>query len=264
MNRADIHKIVLQATEGLAQTTTDTLLFLFFLYGTSFGKRGSLGVYRSFEEAQSALGELNYQTIKRAINTLTHNKWITRSPKRSVIELEITKLGKERINAILPTYKHKRPWDGHVYLISYDISQRANSTRNLLREYIRRTGGALLQESLWINPYNPKQLLEDFTQSHHIEGSILISKLGRDGAIGNESLLDLIKRVYHLPQLAKRYKEFNQVYQKDTSPSPVTLAFAYFSILQDDPQLPYELLPKNFPAQKAYILFTHFARKVRS
>lgn len=262
MKRQNIQKLILQATDGIAQTTTDTLLFLFYLYGAGFGKHGPQGIYTMFEEAQTSLSELNYKTIKRAINALTQNNLITRSSKRTVVEIEITKLGQERINTIFPIYRTKRPWDGHVYLISYDISEHSHATRNLLREYIKKTGGALLQESLWINPYNPKQLLEEFTASHKIEGSILVSKLGKDGAIGEESFHSLIKRIYHLDAIAKRYEYFIQNYQHIASPSLIALTFAYHSILKDDPQLPYPLLPKNFPSQKAYNLFTILTKNI--
>lgn len=250
--------IILQATDKVAEGLTDTLLFLFFVYGASFGKQGSLGIHRAFEEAKSALGDCNYQQIKHAISNLAQNNYISRSPKRSTLEIEITKLGKKRIASMIPSYQEKRPWDGHVYLISYDIPNKRNAARNLLREYIRRTGGALLQESLWLNPYNPTELLEEFTRTRHIEGTLLISKLGHDGAVGNETLQELIHRVYHLDDLKKRYEGFLETYSHQTSRSPITLPLDYIDVLKTDPQLPFELLPKNFPAQKAYRLYQQF------
>lgn len=254
MNRK-ISLLLLKVTDKAAEALTDTLLYMFFVWGASFGKQGSLGVHRAFEEAHEALGDFNYQQIKRALSNLVQNNYIIRSPKRSSLEIEITKHGKQRVASMIPTYHEKRPWDGHVYLISYDIPNQANAARNLLREYIRRTGGALLQESLWLNPYNPTVLLEEFTRARHIEGTLLISKLGKDGAIGTESLLSLINRVYQLTILAERYSNFLKKYKRQQTLSPVTLALDYFSILKADPQLPFELLPKNFPAKQAFHLF---------
>jgi len=247
--------LFLQVADKTAETLTDTLLYMFFVWGASFGKHGSLGVHRAFEEAHEALDDFNYQQIKRALSNLVQNEYITRSSVRSALEIEITKLGKKRIASMIPTYQEKRPWDGHVYLISYDIPNQANAARNLLRKYIRRTGGALLQESLWLNPYNPLELLGEFTRAHHIGGTLLISKLGKDGAIGTESLLSLICRIYALDDLTERYDAFLKKYGNTQRFSPVTLTLDYFSILKTDPQLPFELLPKNFPAKQAFHLF---------
>lgn len=247
---------IAKATDGLLSTVTDTILFLFFLQGASFGKHGPRGIYQSFEEAQLSLTDINYQTIKRAINSLTQEKFIQRSGKRIAPEIGITSQGKDRISRLFPIYKTQRPWDGHVYLISYDIPNTSSTKRDMLRQFIRKTGGALLQESLWVNPYNPIQLIEEFTQTHGIQGSILISKLGHDGAIGNESLLELISRIYALPALAKKYTQFIQSHKMAKSSSPIAVSCAYHAILKEDPQLPFQLLPRDFPSKNAHELFT--------
>jgi DNA-binding transcriptional regulator PaaX len=253
--------LALHTADRLAETLTDTLLFLFFTYGASFGKRGSRGIYQMFEEAESDIGDINYQSIKHAIGNLVQRDLIVRSPKRSTLEVEITRLGKQRIESVFPTYHEKRPWDGHVYLISYDIPNKSTAVRNLLREYIRRTGGACLQESLWLNPYNPTDLLEEFTHTHHIDDTLLISKLGRDGAIGKHSLHQLIDHVYHLHDLNARYRTFLSKYKHTSTFSPLTLTLDYFSVLKDDPQLPFKLLPSGFSAHEANKLFLRLTKK---
>lgn len=247
-------KIIGKGADIFASTLTNTLLYCLFLYGASFGKQGSYGVHRAFEEANEALEDFNYQSIKNALNQLTRTGLIGRSRKRTELEFTITREGKKRIAQLFPEYRIHRPWDSHVYLISYDIPTNANKARNILREYIRRTGGGLLQESLWINPYNPQQLIEEFVTERGIPGTVLISKLGTDGAIGDETLPDLISRVYDYPTLTDRYVSFIERYSTK-HPSIVAVAHEYMSILRDDPQLPFELEPKKFPGKEAYELF---------
>ncbi len=125
----------------------------------------------------------------------------------------------------------------------------------MLRSYIKKTGGALLQDSLWINPYNPIKLINEFLSERNIPGTVLISKIGKDGAIGDETLPTLLERVYNLDALKKRYEEFIDTYSSQ-SRSPFKGIQEYFSILANDPQLPFPLLPKNFPDKKAHDLFT--------
>lgn len=239
---------ILRVTGGLVGSVTNLILLNLYTLINLGGVKTMGDAMRMVEEVHGMLDTVNYQTIKSAIHALTAKGYVKRSPKHTSLELMITKLGYERINEIIPTYKTHRPWDGHIYLISYDIPKSANRSRDLLREYIRRTGGALLQESLWINPYNPALLLEEFTKIHDFPGTILVSKLGHDGTIGDESLSDLILRVYKLDTLADRYNEF-----LDKGKHPTE----YLAILKNDPQLPFSLLPKDFPAQKAWGRYTN-------
>ena len=255
MNRRDVIALVSKATDGLAQTLTDTLLFLFFLYGSSFYKRGPRGIYELFQESESELSQVNYQSIKRAINKLTEKQRITRSDLGTNKTIHLTPNARQYIQKTFPSYRMERPWDGHVYLIAYDIPSHANSTRNMLRGYIKGTGGAPLQESLWINPYNPQQSLHDFAKQKHIEGTILVSKLGKDGAVGTERFHDLIARVYKFSSLSERYQHFVRTYNTDSRQSLIQMALSYHGILKDDPQLPFALEPENLGAKDAYLLY---------
>lgn len=252
--------VLWKGADLLAGALTNTLLFSFYLYGASFGKQGSLGVHRAFDEAEEALRDFDYTSIKNALNHLAKTGLIKRSRKRSQQEITITTEGKRRIEELFPMYRSSRPWDGHVYLISYDIPTKSNKARNLLRTYIRRTGGALLQESLWINPYNPTSIIEEFIENRGIPGTVLVSKLGTDGTIGEEKLTDLIARVYPYSSLSQRYNEFVSTYTGRNHPSPIAAAVAYFAILRDDPQLPFPLEPKGFPGAHAYELFENLRR----
>lgn len=250
MKRKDIITIIGRVSDGLLGTVTDMLLLTMYISVTSTTVKTMHQGFRASEEAHRMLDEINYQTIKKVTYNMMTKGLLKRITKEGREELAITKFGRERLEAIIPTYRTHRPWDGHLYLISYDIPTQANDARNLLREYIRRTGGALLQESLWINPYNPTRILSDFVTQHDIPGSVLISRLGKDGAIGDEKLSDLISRVYRLDDLAGRYEAFLRAYAKR---GPVIeTAVAYLSILKDDPQLPFPLEPDDFPAARAY------------
>ncbi len=253
-------KLIVHATEGVFSTLTDVVLSEIFFFLLMTGARSSYDVYRASEEARRLIDErINYTTIKQTLYNLTRKGLIKRSPKRSAVELEITDLGKKRINALFPTYHENRPWDGYMYLISYDIPVKTNEKRALLREYLRRIGCALLQESFWITPYAPQHIIKEYTEEHNIPGTVLVSKLGKDGTIGDESFEDLIRRVYHLDDLANRYTSFIDAYEGNTKTSLFELSLAYFAILKDDPQLPFELLPKHFPAARAWNLFrAHF------
>lgn len=255
MDPKKISNLLLQTTNGLIGTTTNfvlyTLYFTLLLPGATTPRR----LYKAADDAEQMLDELNYEKIKHAVYHLTTQGLIKRLTKEGRLEITITEAGRKRLVRSLPTYRSDRPWDQHIYLISYDIPKKSNNERDKLRTYIKTTGGALLQESLWINPYNPTRLLSEFTEKNSISGSILISKLGKDGAIGEETLPNLLNRVYHFDNLQKRYDEFIKKYRLSTPSSRFAAIIEYLSILKDDPQIPFPLEPRNFSAKAAYHLF---------
>ncbi|EKD67475.1 MAG: hypothetical protein ACD_48C00385G0002 [uncultured bacterium] len=255
-------KQVFEIADRVVGTATDiALIWLYSLVAVmGAGSKSTIKIHRAFDEAQKWHDQYNYDTIKQALQQLSRRKLIARK-KYSRTDLAITTLGWERISQLVPVYHEKRPWDGHLYLISYDIPTSKNTSRDMLRTYIKKSGGALLQDSLWINPYNPTKLIDTYVSERSISGTVLISKIGKDGAIGDETLSTLLARVYNLDALSQRYNEFIDMYSKKSC-HPFEGIQTYLSILRDDPQLPFPLLPKQFPDKTAYTLFQNLQRRL--
>lgn len=262
MRKKELQKIALSLTDGLLRTATDATLLILYTSICSIGKtKTSVGAYRAYEEAQQLLGDFNYETIKNIIIQLKQKRYITYKRKKLKETLEITKEGKKRLQEILPTYYKKRSWDGRMYLVTYDIPEKKKKNRELLREYIKRLAGGMLQKSVWITPYNPREVLEEFIQQHHLSGIVLVSDMGKDGAIGDYELPSLIQKVYHLDALNDRYQKFIKDYSKKKK-IPLTISIAYFSILKDDPQLPFQLLPAKWLGDRAYELYANVTNEL--
>ena len=113
---------------------------------------------------------------------------------------------------------------------------------------------------MWLTPYNSRDLIDDFIREHEVQGRILVSKLGKDGAIGDEDIHTLVADVYHLPSLNDRYEEFLSGAKKGRK-RPFQLAIMYYAILDDDPQLPFSLLPKNWLGDYAHAVFESIVMK---
>lgn len=247
-----IRKKTLEAADEIVGTAVDAALFILYLGFTATSARTMYEAMNTSDKIESLHQRFNYASLKQAIYVLTRKEFVVRSPKRTHLDISITELGKKRLASFIPTYQTNRPWDGFVYLVSYDIPTKLNYARDLLREHIKRTGGKKLQESLWINPYNPSLLLEEFATEHNVPGTILVSKLGKDGTIGENKLTDMIIRIYDINKLAGHYHNFIEEYVDAPKDKSKTLIHDYLSILKNDPQLPFELLPKNFPGSRAY------------
>lgn len=253
---------ILKVSEGVFEKLVDLVLVsCFFTIGMAVSSRGSISSSETI--ARELLDQINYQTIKNALWYGRRKGWIKKSGQGRKINPEITAEGKRRLEAILPHYDKKRVWDKRVYLITYDIPETKRKERDLLREYLRRIGCGMFQRSVWITPYNPKEVLKKFIKERYLKGSVIISDVGSDGSIGDEDLRTLVVKVYNLEELNKRYQNFLEKYRKREDFSIQTL-FSFWSILQDDPQLPFELLPGDWLGKQAYRVFLRARKKLRA
>lgn len=259
---------ILKISEGVFGTATDLILYQMFLVGASIGKGSSpKDTYKIFAEAGEALEALNYQTIRQALYRLKRRGFIA-TAEGKVKEYRITKQGKERLKSLIPVYNKRRTWDKKIYLVTYDIPEQQKKDRELLRDFLKNIGCGMLQASVWLTPYNPRRMLEEFIEENKISGAIVVSDTGRDGSVGEQGPKELMAGVYPLDKLNTDYKDFIQTYKKYKrfkKDCPLQkIRFHYLSILKDDPQLPFELLPHDWKGDEAYHLFETLTTEERS
>jgi phenylacetic acid degradation operon negative regulatory protein len=258
--RRIIAQKVSQITQGLFSNLADfTLYFLLFLPTASLGKPAtSSGIYHTFQEADQALGEINYDSFKNAIRKLKEKGFLNnfkewKNKKIATIE------GTKRLNSVLPFYHEERFWDGNFYIVQYDIPLEQNRIRNLLRELLKRLGSIKLQKSSYLLFYNPQDLIKQFLSKHQeFSGNILISQLTKHGILGNEDMVKFLWQQAGLEEINLEYKEFIDKYRSGKNFSHQEMFIDYFSILKKDPQIPFELLPTNYLGDKAYLLFLKY------
>ena len=257
IKRKKYKRIVRQASEGLVSTVADLVLFQCFFLGASIGKSASPpDIWRDYNEASDALEEIDYKTFYNAFYRLKRKGLIESFKDEAYFKPQITKQGRQRLQEIVPQYKEKRPWNKRVYLVTYDVSEERSHLRDQLREMLKRIDCAYLQDSVWLTPYNPSEILKDFVEEKNLHGAIIISDTGSDGAVGNKSLKELVCDIYDLDELNDRYKDFLREFSGRKNKASVdTVASHYLSILADDPQLPFELLSTDWRGDEAYELY---------
>ncbi|MBI4066701.1 hypothetical protein HY411_03210 [Candidatus Gottesmanbacteria bacterium] len=244
-----LSRAALALADGVFGTAVDMTLYLIAFMGTvSLPQSTSGQVWRAQREAETFLHEVNYDVIKHAIHTARKHRWLKRV-KRGALP-QITQEGKRRLSAVLPHYDALRVWDGHLHTVVYDIPETRREDRDLLRAYLRRIGCGRLQESVWMTPYNPIDILREFVREKELQGTVIVSDVGRDGAIGEDDIRGLIVRVYDLETLNGRYEEWFNKTEGRTMTHWDTIT--YLSILGDDPQLPFALLPPWWKGDEAY------------
>lgn len=261
MRSEKLKKEILRISEGILSTVVDIVLWEVMYIGeaaTTFSR----DTWKPVVAANRFLDNVNYETIKRAIENARKNGWIKRTRKKRAWP-EITQAGKRRLVSIIPQYDTKRVWDERLYLVTYDIPETRKKERELLREYIKRMGAGMIQESVWLTPYNPHELLKEFIDERKLEGTIIVSDIGKDGSVGEEDIKDLVIRVYKLHDINRDYKKFLDTFG-NAKEFFFEVAFVYYKVLKKDPQLPFELLPSDWMGEKAHKLFQQFQSKLNT
>ena len=235
---------------GLATRMADLALISLFLGLTLSLPSKHTGKFLSkiFRKIHQSLDE---EKIKAVFYRLKQQGLVSYS-KRLWQTPQITQAGRKRLTRLLPEYNETRTWDKRLYLISYDIPEVKKPDRDNLRRVLKTLGCGLLQESVWLTPYNPKEVLESFVAKNNLIGQVLVSDLGTNGTVGEEDNRGLVSRVYHLDDLNRRYQEF--INQWTPTKAPLEMLTHFFSILKDDPQLPFELLPDDWLGESAWEL----------
>ena len=214
--------------------------------------------FRASIAADRFLNQVNYDVIKHAMVHAKRQGWITRRSRHAIPT--ITYEGKLRLSQVIPHYDTHRVWDGRMHLVTYDIPEQQSGDRQILRGYLRRIGCGRLQDSVWITPYNPIDTIRTFIEKRSLGGTVIVSDLGRDGAIGEENLRTLIVRVYKLEALSKRYETWFADFHNEKNDHWNVIQ--YLSILSDDPQLPFSLLPSWWKGAQAFQCVKYLLAKV--
>lgn len=238
--------------EGLFSFAVDVALWnAIFWAEVSFPQSRSGQVWRAQIAADRFLRQWSYESIKTAIANARRYHLLRPVKRGRHASSEITEAGKKRLAAMLPIYDDKRTWDGRMHLITYDVPEHKRTDRDLLREVLRNLGAGKLQDSVWITPYNPIDTLRKIIEERRLAGSVIVSDLGQGGAIGEEDLTSLITRVWRLDLINDRYIEWLREYKRSDYLDQ-WLVTGFLTILHDDPQLPFSLLPKWWKGENAW------------
>jgi phenylacetic acid degradation operon negative regulatory protein len=151
-----------------------------------------------------------------------------------------------------------RHWDGRWTLLSFTLPESWQRQRHELRTRLLWAGFGPLQGGLWIapSPVDVERLLAGLEAGGHVRPFIGQPHPGLDVAT-------MVREVWDVPHLAHRYEHFLERWdggvadRAHTDPLGRQLALQeeWRLALRHDPQLPLELLPAPWPAERAQQLF---------
>jgi phenylacetic acid degradation operon negative regulatory protein len=215
--------------------------------GTYIAVLERLGV--SEQAARSTLTRMVHRGLldrqqhgRRAYFTLTHDS-------RGLL-LE----GRERIFAPVPV---RQRWDGEWTLLSFSIPESRRDERRRLRARLAWNGFGLLRDGLWLAPGRAEvaRFIADLGLEKHVD--VFAAR-----ALAPTDVAELVERAWDLDDLRGRYGAFADRWRARPPPAPlgdlatqVSLITEWRHILREDPLLPADHLPADWPAVEAARLF---------
>ena len=237
---------------GLFVTGVDLILFAasfgLNLYAAGFSHKGIVKILRNSFELAAFFREklLNFGTAYARKKDYLENR------RRDLV---LTRAGRERLKRLLPRYRKNRPWDGRLHLITYDIKETKKEKRQQLARWLAAHRAVKLQKSVWISVADLSRELRQENLIYQDEGIVLISSLKSSEGIGGKTVQELVEQWYHLFELNRRYDNLLLLFKEKkflTKEEKFIIKMRYLKILKDDPQLPRQLLPKNWQGDVVY------------
>lgn len=228
-----------------------------------------------------------YGWIPRQYKRHNFNHLVWRNLKTGYIEkvikdgmpyLRLTTAGKNKIKRDFPLLASKRKkWDRKWRVVVFDIKEVSRKTRERFRYKLKEVGFGMLQESVFISPYDIAKDFSEFTESQGLADSTYVLEVSNI-VIGD--IKAFANKVWNLAQLNKEYERIIQkIGENDlitTSDRRIKLNDRdkkikdvarevwkeYLEVILRDPVLPKDLLPLDWKGEKARALIARLHRIV--
>lgn len=221
---------------------------------------------------------INDRLVRTSVYRLAEEGWLSaqREGRRSMYTLRTEasqRFHKAHQRIYAPTYL---AWDGmwtQVFFLSSSINtkQRADLRKALLWE-----GFGALSPFAFIHPNPDAENLDELIEQAHCSEAIYVSQLQDSSLHHSKRLATLINECWQLEEVSERYQRFIYdfkpvlAYLNENAACSAEIAFVirmlttheYRRAQLHDPQLPLELLPKNWVGKQAYELCQHIYKKL--
>ena len=128
------------------------------------------GAFCSYRELSIRLHHGYEGRLGQAIDNLKRRGYLETVELNNAKSLRLTIKG--RIKALIPARTKYRRWDGWWRLVAFDIEEKRHRARDIFRSQLGLLGFKMLQESLWITPYDVSREVEELIDILNLSGSV--------------------------------------------------------------------------------------------
>ena len=247
---------------------------VFTLYGDYIRHRGGEAWTGSLIELLSLFG-LSGQAVRSTLSRMSQKGWLksrkagrysfySQTPKF----LELLEEGAQRI-----FQPRCDPWDGRWHLLTYSIPETKRHLRRRLRRRLLWLGFGTLNPATWISPRDMRAEVEQEVDALNIRSYVELFTVEHQGFASDE---EIVARCWDLKRLNDYYAAFiarydppfqkyqaqlmagNSLDPQECFVQRSMLIHEYRSSPYVDPNLPLELLPNEWPGERATQLFQQY------
>ncbi len=162
-------------SRGLGNVQKKVLLLLSAGVGLGFS-RSAKTHYRIIKGTSQEWEKLNQRSLREAIRNLYESKLVDWTENNNgSVSLAITDKGKTKILTFDPeNLKINKPkkWDGKWRVITFDIPEKRRNVRDALREYFKQLDFFEFQKSVFVYPYDCKDVLDFLIEFYNIRAHV--------------------------------------------------------------------------------------------
>ncbi|MBU1199916.1 hypothetical protein KJ953_00100 [Patescibacteria group bacterium] len=168
--------------------------------------------------------------------------------KNEQLKILLSTTGKQYLQDKFPlTLLQQKTWNKQWCLATFDIPESQKNTRNQLRRKLKQVGFAQLQKSLYISPHPINSSLMELINALNLSKHVLVFQGKQKHFTPTQKT---INRLWNLNSIKSDYFQVMKYTKKDHQKA----VHQYLQTVAQDPHLPFELLPPDWPATKAKLV----------
>ena len=219
--------------------------------------------------------DLSQQAVRSAISRMSRKGLIKmrRVGRRSYYSL--TNKGRTLLTeGATRIFKRKtNKWDGTWSIVTYSIPEKTRETRDIFRRELGWLGYGALSDATWISPYDMIREVSELAERLSIEDCVQIFSARQ---VGSANPKDIMNWCWDLDKIHEKYNDFVDKYQRKLKDhrkrlqageviEPGECFVERFHLIHEyrrlpfyDPDLPLELLPRNWLRPQAANIFGEY------
>ncbi len=236
------------------------------IYGDSIAPHGGSAWLGSFIRLVAPLG-ISDRLVRTSVFRLSKDGWLAseHSGRRSYYGL--TPAGRRRFeHAYRRIYFHERSeWQGEWLLVFAVASLLPPAKREEIRKELQWEGFGLVAPGVLAHPSADPEPMLDILQSNGVRDSVVVLQAKGLGPLAGKPMRELVRDCWNLELVAQDYQRFLERFRpvlkalrgaRSLDPEQcfvvrTLLMHEFRRTLLRDPQLPEQLLPKDWPGSAA-------------
>ncbi len=199
-----------------------------------------------------------YQVVSHSLKT----GYIEKVIRHGEAYLQLTSKGKKKLSRRFSLSNlQKKKWDKKWRIVIFDIAEVNKRIRDKLRQKLKELNFGMLQQSVWITPYDMIVDFREFIKSQGLGENVFV--------LETKTLLagdyrNLAEQVWPIRKINEEYERLlfpmikSRGRVKMSKKDLERMRRGYLKILQEDPCLPREILPDNCYRDKVEMMLKKF------